>query len=332
MKKGLRIVLLVLAGALALAGAAAGLSRVMWGRSLQASLYEAVLRRRFATDRTAKTEVERLEQLKARGEKPSAPPEGLAFACPPRESAFQGMQVFTLKGAEAGPLVLYLHGGAYINGFNAYQWRFMDRLAREAGCEVVAPAYHLAPHADWRRAYADLTALYRHLLEAHPGRRLVLMGDSAGGGLALGLAEQWTRAGLALPERLILFSPWVDVSMENPDIPAYVAAEPILHLELVKVHGRAWANGADLRDPRVSPLFGDMAGLPPVDLYMGTRELLTPDLLLCRDALASAGVSVTLKVGRGLNHDWPLMPIPEARRAMKEILAAVEGTAKTGQG
>ena len=216
-------------------------------------------------------------------------------------------------------MALYLHGGAYVNGFNAHQWQFMDRLARETDCTIVAPAYHLAPFADYARAYRDLSALYRALKEKAPDRRLILMGDSAGGGLALGLAEYLAGAGKALPERLILFSPWVDVSMENPDIARYVSVEPMLHLELGKVHGKFWAGDADTRFWMVSPLFGDMTGLPPVTIYCGTRELLYPDILLARDRLADAGVDVTLRVGRGLNHDWPLMPIPEADGAFGEV-------------
>lgn len=234
------------------------------------------------------------------------------------------MQVFTLNGGGTGPLVLYLHGGAYVNGFNAHQWRFMDRLARQTGCTVIAPAYHLAPWANYARAYDDLTALVRALVAENPGRRLILMGDSAGGGLALGLAESLADAGEALPERLILFSPWVDVSMDNPDISDYLAVEPMLHFELVKVHGQYWAGSADTRHWQVSPLFGDMAGLPPTTVYCGTRELLYPDIRLAHEKLTNAGVDATLRVGVGLNHDWPLMPIPEADRAFAEIAEMVE--------
>jgi acetyl esterase/lipase len=244
----------------------------------------------------------------------------MAFRTPVQEKDFNGMKVFALNWEAGDALVLYLHGGAYINGFNQYQWRFMDTLAAEANCRVIAPAYHLAPWADYARAYDDLTALYRALLEENPGRRLILMGDSAGGGLALGLAEALAGGGDPLPERLILFSPWVDVSMDNPDIAGYLAVEPILHFALVKVHGQYWAGEADTRHWQVSPLFGDMTHLPPVTIYCGTRELLYPDILLARDQLAAAKVDVTLRVGQGLNHDWPLMPIPEAEEAFREIV------------
>lgn len=325
--KKLAKTLLILLGALALLlAAAAGLSRLVYGRSLRATVYEAILRRRYANPRTVEAEAERLNAKYEAGEKPYALPSSLRLRADVAESDFNGMQVFTLNGGGGAATVFYLHGGAYINPFNAYQWRFMDRLARKTGCEIVAPAYHLAPYADYARAYEDLSGLYRAYAAAHPGRRTVLMGDSAGGGLALGLAEYLAQAGDALPERLILFSPWVDISMDNPDIEEYVPLDPILHLHLVKLHGEYWAGRGDVHDWMASPLFGPMEGLPPVTVYAGTRELLYPDLLLLEEALRGAGVDVVLRVGAGMNHDYPLMPLPEANRAFREVVRLIDTT------
>lgn len=322
-KKLLKVVAVVIGAAVVLGCGAVAASRIVYGRSLKATLYEQVLRRRFKNDRTREEEIARLEARRAEAEPTCAPPDSLKSDV--AETQRDGMQVFTLNGNGEGPLVLYLHGGAYINSFNAYQWRFMDRLTRETGCTTVAPAYHLAPWADYARAYSDLTGMYRALIEENPGRRLILMGDSAGGGLALGLAEYLLAQGEALPERLILFSPWTDVSMDNPDIAEYIPVEPMLHFDLVKVHGEYWAGDAGTRHWMVSPLFGEMAGLPPVTMYCGTRELLYPDILLTQEALSAVGVDSQLKVARGMNHDWPLMPLPEADAAFREIAALVKG-------
>ena len=314
MKKIIRTLGFLMISALLLGLAAAGLSRAVYGRSLRATLYEAKLRRRNAHPRTAAAEEARLTALRGEPEPVCAPPEGVGIA------EWGGLRAFTLN--EGGdPTVLYLHGGAYINNLNAHQWRFLARLSEGAGCAIVAPDYHLAPFGDCERAYAELTALYIDWRSAHPGRRLLLMGDSAGGGLALGLAQALAARGEALPERLILLSPWVDVSMDNPAVADLVPVEPLLHLDLMRVHGRWWAGALDVHDPRVSPLYGDMRGLPPVTLYCGTRELLYPDIALCRDRLEAAGVDVALRVGHGLNHDYPLMPIPEAEAAFREIAA-----------
>ena len=323
-RKYFRLPLLMLCAALALGLLAVGLSHAVYGRSLRASVYEIMLRRRFASERTPEEERQRLEARRAEGEKPCVLPKSLSFKSRVEEAEREGMQVFTLNGDGLGDTdVLYLHGGAYIISFNAYQWRFMDALAASANCRVIAPAYHLAPYADYEQAYSDLLGLYREI--SAEGRRLILMGDSAGGGLALGLAEALARAGEPLPGRLILFSPWADVSMTNPDIAKYVPVDPILHLNLVKVHGQYWAGDAGTKHWQVSPLYGDMEGLPPVTLYCGTRELLYPDILLLNERLTAAGVKTDLHVARGLNHDYPLMPIPEGKRAVAEVVKLVRG-------
>lgn len=325
MKKPLKAVLCLLAAAIALAGIGLSLNRIAYGRSIQATIYEWKLRRRNAHPRTVEAETDWLEARRAAGETPYALPQGLQFHVDVAESESNGLRVFTLNSGGDGPIVLYLHGGAYVHEFNAYQWRFMDRLARASNCKIVAPAYHLAPYGDYARACEDLRGLWRGLVTDNPGRPILLMGDSAGGGLALALGETLVRDGEALPERLILFSPWVDISMDNPDIQKYIPVEPILHYDLVKLHGQYWAGQGDVHDWQASPLFGGMAGLPPVTMYCGTRELLYPDILLMHNALLSAGVDADLKIGRGLNHDYPLMPLPEADRAFREVAALVSG-------
>ena len=322
-KRVLRAIACAVCAALALALCAVVASRAIWGRTLYATIYEWHLRRHFATSRTPETEVERLEARRAVGEPRYELPEGFRFDVSVGRATQDGVDCFTLNAEGDGVCVFFLHGGAFINNFNAHHWRFLNRLARETGCEVFAPNYHLAPFGNCERAFEELVPLYAGFAAARAGRRIVLMGDSAGGGLALGLAQALVREGLPLPERLVLFSPWVDLSMDNPDIASLVPVDPVLHLGLVKVHGVYWADDLDVHDPRVSALFGEMAGLPPVTLYTGTRELLYPDLLLLNAALEGAGVAVDFHIGHGLNHEYPLMPIPEGARAVREVEALI---------
>ena len=324
MKKLLKAAACLFLALAVLAGGAAGLSRLVYGRSLRATLYEYRLRRAYAHPRTAEEEIARLEAKRAAGETPCRLPKGAVTRVSVRETELAGMQTFLLNAdGRADAAVLYLHGGAYISHFNAHMWRFMDRLAAQTGCEVVAPAYRLAPFAGPREALQDLAGLYRAYTAQNPGRRLILMGDSAGGGLALALAEQLVEQGDALPERLILFSPWVDVSMENPEVRDYVAVDPILDLDLTRVHGEYWAGELGVKCWMASPLYGEMAGLPPVTMFCGTRELLYPDILLARDKLLDAGVDAALHIARGLNHDYPLLPIPEAEAALREVVRLI---------
>ena len=324
-KKLLRILAIVACALAVLAGCAVALSYVVYGRSPQATAYEILQRRRNADHRTPEAEAERLEARRGTEEPPSAVPNWLKARVETAETEYAGLQTFVLNPGGGSATVVYLHGGAYVNGFNAHQWRLLNKLSDRTGCEFLVPAYHLAPWGDCVRGCEDVTALFAAVAEERPGRRVLLMGDSAGGGLAMIAAENLVRQGGPLPERLILFSPWTDVSMDNPDIGPLIPVDPILHFELTRLHGQYWAGEADVHDWRASPLFGEMAGLPPVTIYCGTRELLYPDLLRTRDKLEASGVELDFRVGRGLNHDYPLMPIPEADAALAEVAALIAG-------
>lgn len=324
-KKPIRILIAAAVALAVLAGCAAALSFIVYGRSPQATAYEIILRFRHADDRTPEEETARLEAKRGTAEAPSALPAWLKARVETAETEYAGLQTFVLNPGGGSATVVYLHGGAYVNGFNAHQWRLLNKLSDKTECEILAPAYHLASYGDCVRGCEDVTALFCAVAEARPGRRIILMGDSAGGGLAMAVAENLVARGGLLPERLILYSPWMDVSMDNPDIEALIPVDPILHFDLTQLHGRYWAGDSDVHDWRASPLFGEMTGLPPVTIYCGTRELLYPDLLLTRDKLEAAGVDLDFRARRGMNHDYPLMPIPEAGAALAETAALITG-------
>ena len=146
---------------------------------------------------------------------------------------------------------------------------------------------------------------------------------SAGGGLALGLAEALRDQGDTCPEELILISPWVDVTLSNSDIKDYVDLDPMLGIDGLRRMGEVWANGLDMTDPRVSPIYGDLSGLGRVTLTTGTWEVLYPDSLLLAEKLKQAGVDCNLIVGERMIHCYPICPIPEAKAAQEVIWAAI---------
>ncbi|MBR0385999.1 MAG: alpha/beta hydrolase, partial [Erysipelotrichaceae bacterium] len=161
--------------------------------------------------------------------------------------------------------------------------------------------------------------LYLKCLKYHHDRKIILMGDSAGGGLALGLCQYWDTIGLKQPYRLILLSPWVDLTMENPDIPEYEKNDPSLIRDELLVDAYYWADGTDLKDRRLSPIYGDMSIYKRVSLFVGTHEMFYPDITLLARKLEDAGARVDLNIGEGLNHVYPAYPIPEADKALKHI-------------
>ena len=145
------------------------------------------------------------------------------------------------------------------------------------------------------------------------------MGDSAGGGLTIAFCQYIATLGLAQPSHLVGISPWVDVSMTTSDYNAYQATDPMLGAPGAAAMGKAWAGELDTKNYMVSPLFGDVTCLPDTTLFTGTREILCPDIVAFYEKMRAAGMNVKLIVGEGMNHVYPVYPIPEARRALQVI-------------
>lgn len=221
--------------------------------------------------------------------------------------------------AESGVLVIYLHGGSFFREISWWHWRFIARLVA-AGHRVEVPIYPLAPHHTYRAARPYLIEVYRGVLGEYDPARVVFAGDSAGGTLALTLAQSLPAAGLPAPARLILLSPCLDMRLSNPEIDRVEDADPWLARPGLLEAGRVWAGGDDLGLPELSPLNGPMSGLPPADIYMGTHDILHPDARLFAER---AGSRVHFVEEAGACHVYPLLPIPEAGPAVRAILAAV---------
>ena len=246
------------------------------------------------------------------------------FGISVREERLEALQAFIYNDQEhPAQTVFYFHGGAYINQPNAQQTTMAARTAKETGCEVVLMVYPKEPVWDCGTAYGLCLSYYRSYLESNECGKIVFMGDSAGGGLALGLAEVLRDEGDRCPEELILISPWVDLTMSNPEMPDYVAADPMLGIDGLRRMGEVWANGLEMTDPMVSPLYGDLSGLGHVTLTTGTREILYPDTLLLAEKLEQAGVACDLIIGERMIHCYPICPIPEAKAAQTAIWAAI---------
>ena len=241
-----------------------------------------------------------------------------------REERLEALQAFIYNDQEhPAQTVFYFHGGAYINQPNAQQTTMAARTAKETGCEVVLMVYPKEPVYDCETAYRLCLSYYRSYLESNDCGKIVFMGDSAGGGLALGLAAVLRDEGGPCPEELILISPWADVTMSNPDMANYVDLDPMLGIDGLRRMGEVWANGLEMTDPRVSPIYGDLSGLGRVTLTAGTWEILYPDILLLAQKLEQAGVDGSLVIGERMIHCYPICPVPEAKAARQIIWTAI---------
>lgn len=224
------------------------------------------------------------------------------------------------RPAPDAPVVLFLHGGAYVCGILPPHWRFVTSLAR-GGAIVEVPLYALAPHAGIGEALALLEAVVRDLAAAYPGRALTLMGDSAGGGLALSLALHLRDSGAPLPRQLVLIAPWVDIGCHDAAVDERLHDDPMLARASALVAANAWASGTDPGDPRLSPMFADLTGLPAIDIYQGTRDMLRPQAEALAGRLRAAGVAADLALCPGGLHDYVIFDVPEGRAAAARIAA-----------
>ena len=252
---------------------------------------------------------------------PAAPPApGTALNVQRRDLA--GHPVFTLAPARpvhAPRPVLYLHGGGYVRPITPQHWGFLAWLVRTTGCEVTVPLYPLAPESTCTDTLAWVHAVHAQLATRHAAETIHLMGDSAGGGLALVLAQTLRDEGQPPAAQMVLITPWVDVAVSHPAAVHTAQRDPMLALAGVREAGRLYAGALPLDHPTVSPARGDVAGLPPMALFVATRDLLGHDALAFAERVQKTQGAMELHRGEGLVHVWPLLPVPEARTARAVI-------------
>ena len=190
--------------------------------------------------------------------------------------------------------ILYLHGGAYCVGSPATHRAITSHIARRTAARVFVADYRLAPEHPFPAALDDAVAAYRSLsLDGVSPQRIAIIGDSAGGGLALATALRLRELGDPLPAALVLFSPWVDLG--DPDRGVEPAGEAMLSRAWTAECARLYLDGRDSGDPLASPINGDLRGMPPTLVQVGQDELLLADSRRLHSALAVAGVPVELQ-------------------------------------
>ena len=245
-------------------------------------------------------------------------PDGVEFPREVKQYMVGGMQVFEVAAqGESSPMVLYIHGGAYYHNFTPQHWIAMAEWAKTTGCGIVTPNYPLLYRFTVKDAFPLMLQLYRQMLERFPARRIIIMGDSAGGGFSLALTQEVVKSdSLDVPRRLILISPWVDVAGGDDALQEH---DTFLNNEVLRHIGADWAGDIDVHDPIVSPYYGDMQGLPPTDLYTGTWEVFYTDIVKTFDKMKSAGVDAHLHVKEKMGHVYPLWPCPEGKDARQQI-------------
>ncbi|WP_326780177.1 alpha/beta hydrolase [Streptomyces longwoodensis] len=221
-----------------------------------------------------------------------------------RRTVLGGRPALELEPADASGRgrMLYLHGGGYVVGSPDTHAGLVGELARRAGLRAVSVDYRLAPEHPFPAAVDDGLAAYRELLADTDPRDLVLAGDSAGGGLSIATLLAAREAGLPQPAAVVLFSPWVDLTLTGGSIRAKEDADPLFVEADLRDYADLYLGTTDPAHPLASPLFADLAGLPPLLVQVGANEVLLDDAVRLAGRAGADDVEVTLEVGPGLPH------------------------------
>ena len=213
--------------------------------------------------------------------------------------------------------ILFFHGGAYVLEGSAMHWKIIETIVQKTNCKISYIDYPLAPEFNYKQTFEMVQQSFDRLIKLFPKDRFMFMGDSAGGGLALAFAQKLAKEkAVVQPCKLILFSPWLDLSMQNPEISKQERTDKLLPLDGLIDAGKLYAGGYDLSNYLLSPLNGDLSGLGETLVFYGTHELFYPDCKLLAIKAEQSNAGFIFKEFANMQHDWVIFPIPEAKKAL----------------
>jgi acetyl esterase/lipase len=233
----------------------------------------------------------------------------------------------TPEAPAARKVILYLHGGAYVFGNCTTHRQLVSYIARSCGVRALVIEYRLAPENPFPAAIEDSLAAYRALLEeGYAADEIVLMGDSAGGGLVMALLLSLRNAGEEMPAGAVMFSPWLDLTASGESMTTRERRDPWFKPPDMPIIASYYCAQDDYTNPLVSPVFADVSGLPPVYIQVGDDEILLSDSTRIAENIEAAGGEVTLEVWPGMFHVFQVFvhQMPESREAIAKLVPFVQ--------
>ena len=236
----------------------------------------------------------------------------------------------TTPVADPSRVILFLHGGGYISGSLDSHRHMIAQAGREAQARTLSLGYRLAPEHPFPAALDDALAGYRFLLSSgFRAKRIVVAGESAGGGLAIAMLVSARDAGLELPACAWLSSPWVDLALSGGSLITKAAVDPLISKPYLEELATAYLHGADPCAPLASPIHADLSDLPPMLIQVGSSETLLDDSIRLAAVAGAAGVRVTLEIWPDMIHAWHLFyqQVAAGRRALASVGAFIRSVA-----
>ena len=227
-------------------------------------------------------------------------------------SEYDGMPVYTLQkvGSTSDQAIIALHGGAYVGQITAINWVNYADIARDTGATVIVPVYPLASKATAATVVPEIADLLTQTISTHGAGNVSVLGESAGGGLALAAVQQLVLTGSAIPARMVLASPWLDATVSDPA--SQTITDPLLTVSMLRKSGLEWAGDLNPSDPLVSPINGAVTGLPTTYVWSGSDDVLSPQTLRLRSRTEGL-TNFTFILRDGEVHGWTAFPfLPSA--------------------
>lgn len=252
----------------------------------------------------------------------SFPTEQIKKQCEVREERYAGRKVFIIKSKQAQNTeknILYFHGGSYMAEVSALHWDFLQNLAIDTNATIIVPDYPLTPKYHYTDVFEMIEPLYKEIINQIDTDKLIVMGDSAGGGMSLALCEKIGENNLPQPSKLILLSPWLDVRLENPKISEVQKNDKQLNKQALQLAGVTYI-GDNESTYLVNPVDGPLEKLKNVIIYTGTYDILNPDVHVLEQKAKDINIEIEVKEYEEKAHIWLLNSNePEYKDLIEEV-------------
>lgn len=260
-----------------------------------------------------------VDRARAAGDYSSEAPEKLGQTYPAEMVDVDGFGLTLLEVGANKKVVFFLHGGAYVLGIGNVHWDLMEKVGKSADCHVAVFDYPIAPEFKAETALDRSHKAYEILVERYGAENVVLMGGSAGAGLAMGLSLKLRDEGKPQPSKVILLYPWLDVTMSHPEARGLEDKDLLLGVDGLIACGKHYAGDLGVEHPYVSPWFGSLENLPPTYILSGSWDVLHPEGRDFAKKLEAAGGQAEVFVFEQMQHAWLLFDMPESRKGLSQI-------------
>lgn len=220
--------------------------------------------------------------------------------------------------------ILFLHGGGYVYEITNLHWEFLAKLVDSLNCTITVPIYPLSPKYSFKDVFEMLIPIYKQIISQVKSEDLVIMGDSAGGGMSLALAELLKEKKIQQPGKIILISPALDLAFDNPEVSAVEKYDPITATPALTDICRWYAREKGSKHYLVSPIYGNFEGLGKISLFTGTHDICNPDARKFKRMADEKGVEISYYEYPSMLHVWPLFFLPESKKATKQIIEIIK--------